>query len=65
MTIKEYRRAIDHWDMTQIEFAAAFDMSRRTCQNYASGSPIPFTVAALIRLMRNYDLTPADLKGLT
>jgi len=64
MSDREYRAALDHWSVTQGTLAEALQISIRSSNSYANGAPIPFHVAVLIRLMRRYDLNPADLEKL-
>lgn len=61
----EFREAIAALSLNQSSAARLFRISDRMARKYAAGdNPIPFTVAALLRLMLARRISPDALKRL-
>lgn len=65
MTHHEYRRVLEHLDLTQQAAADFLDISLRQSQAYALGEyPVPKDRAMLLRAMVEYRLKPGMLEVL-
>jgi hypothetical protein len=62
MTPTQYRTALERLGLTQDSAAQFLDVSLRTSHGYANGSPIPESVAKLLRLMIRLRLSPEDVR---
>lgn len=63
MTPDQYRAALEKIGLTSQDRAAEFlGVSLRTSHGYANGSPIPESVAKLLRLMIRLELKPDEVR---
>ena len=61
MTPTQYRAALDRLGLTQAGAAEFLGISIRSSHGSANGTPIPETVAKLLRLMLEKGLVPTDV----
>jgi hypothetical protein len=63
VTKKQYRKAIEAVGLSQVKASVFFGVDRKTSPRWARGeSPIPESVAKLLRVMIHYKITPADVE---
>ena len=63
MTPTQFRTAIEKLGLSQVRTGEFLGMNPRTARAWALGeSPIPESVAKLLRLMIKLDLKPEDVK---
>lgn len=63
MKKNEYRAAIEALDLSQLAAGDFLEIGERTSRRYALGeSPIPGSVAILLRHMVRHKLTPDEVK---
>jgi hypothetical protein len=64
MTAKQFRKALNHYGLTQEQAAALFNGTpNRSGRRWAAGGA-PFHVALILTLMHRLDLSPDLIKGL-
>jgi hypothetical protein len=64
MNKREYRAALDEWDLTQERAAWLFNgKSARSGRRWANEGA-PFHVALIIALMQEFELTPEHIEAL-
>lgn len=64
MSKKEYRAALEEWDLTQAKAAWLFNgKSDRSGRRWASEGA-PYHVALIIALMQEFELTPEHIEAL-
>lgn len=61
MTPLQFRTAIDRLGLTQAGAALFLGLSIRASHGYANGSPIPESIAKLLRLMIRLKIKPEDV----
>ncbi len=63
MTPKQYRAAIARLELSQVAAGRFLGVNPRTSRKWALGeSPVPESVAILLRTMIERDLAPKDIK---
>lgn len=64
MSAEEYKTAIHKLGMSQEAAAAPLGIGKRTSQGYALGEyPVPFAVAAILRLLVAGKITAKDIEA--
>lgn len=62
MNKAQYRKSLDHLELSVVGAAPIFGISRRQSQRYAAGeTPIPGPFAKLLRLMIKMKISPEDI----
>jgi hypothetical protein len=64
MTGDEYEKAIARLDLSPVEAARFLGVDDTTSRRWVKGSPIPRSVAILLRLMIRYRLAPDHVDAL-
>jgi len=64
MRAREYRAALEKFDISIVGASVVFGVSRRSAQRYAAGDHIPGPLARLIRMAIRHGYTAEQLTAL-